>query len=406
MLRTAHPSLPKGISRETRIPSFQTNSLKMNVSCWKMNFIRVLECALAFLCITVSADKTSYDTNHRGLRGKEDFRRIAWLMGFPNSGTNYLVDSIHYLTLTSTASNIGTLMMDNEGKEYEAKDDSIPVFNDQPGPSFSTNLPSPDAYVLTRTQGFGTCFNCPPTEYIGSMGYAKYTETNCYANIINDHQVQSFQYSKDLVKKMIILIRNPVDIVVERFFQKRIIEINDENEKFAEEYPDDIEGFRKYCEDMNNGPFLQEEMLVFGEEGFLNAAQDIPCRSEFIKIFHFYNNAVHLAGDLNLDDELDLKIVRYEDFSSRSTEVESTLKFLSLPRINPIPDFPDSVDSFFDFYTPEDIHNLALLMDQMILPSLYDYFIFYVSAYMFQFDHAPLDDSHLKKRWWLRSPIF
>ena len=319
--------------------------------------------------------------NDRDLQETVDPRKIVWLMSYPESGTTYVMHVIHVVSQRATASNYGTVLIDERGNIVKPESDSLPVFSNYLGPSFSNYMPSPDKYVLTRTHSYGTCHNCPPWKYLGPASYVKHMKANIYGSVVIGGQQQIMKYDISLVEKMLILVRDPIDNVAARFMQKVQKEIDDGNAEYATLYAINRFGFRQYCEDMNNGPFRLKEENWYDKGGFGEEASGIPCVSEFVKIFTFYNHA-RLVG---LQYDLETKNVTIKDFA---VDLDNTLNdvfnFLELPRVNPPPEnlLKTGEGLFAHFYLPEELTKIAVLAKKMCFPTVWESFEVFLGKYL------------------------
>lgn len=317
----------------------------------------------------------------RELQQDNDPRKIVWLFSYPESGTTYVMHVIHVVSQRSTASNYGTVLIDRRGNIVEPEADSSPVFSNYLGPSYSNFMPSPDKYVLTRTHSYGTCHNCPPWKYLGPAAYLKHMKSNTYGSVIVGGQPKIMKYDISLVEKMLILVRDPIDNVAARFMQKVQKEIDDGNAGYATLYPINRLGFKQYCEDMNNSPFRNLEQNWYETGGFWEEASIIPCGSEFVKIFTFYNHA-RLVG---LQYNLEMKTVTIKDFA---VDLENTLNdvfnYLELPRVNAPPEnlLKNGEGLFAHFYTPEQLTNIALLAKKMTVPTVWESIEVFLGKYL------------------------
>jgi hypothetical protein len=167
---------------------------------------------------------------------------------FPNSGTSYTLHAIRELTNTTTATNYGL--------EGDIKDeDSVPVFKGDAGingpfleliPGRTTSLPN---FILTKTHCGGFSTSLDPQTYLetprsflmdclsGVRGIRSTTDSKTMEKI-------RVRYSQDLVKRVVHIIRNPLDNIVARFHLERARFRSMKNNAWLNEYPDDKLGFQ------------------------------------------------------------------------------------------------------------------------------------------------------------------
>ena len=164
--------------------------------------------------------------------------------------------------------------------------------------------------------------------------------------------------------------------------QKRQREMNIGNIAYGTEYPNNVDGFEKYCTDVNNGIFMDEEVNWYTHAGFLEEAKLVPCRSEFIKIFTFYN----MARQVGVYYTLDMMIVRTKDLAlNLDNTMNDVLGFLDLTRVDPLTprnDLSNGEGLFSHFYTNEQRTAIAILGKKMCLPAVWDGFAPYLEKYL------------------------
>jgi hypothetical protein len=174
--------------------------------------------------------------------------QLLYLQSFPNSGTSYTLHSIRELTNTTTATNYGL--------EGDIKDkDSVPVFKGDIGingpyleliPNRTTSLPK---LILTKTHCGGFSTSLDPNKYIetprsflmscltGVRGVHSSTDPNTMEKL-------PVRYSQDLVKRVVHIIRNPLDNIVARFHLEQTRFTSLKNETWLNQFPDSKQGFQ------------------------------------------------------------------------------------------------------------------------------------------------------------------
>ena len=343
--------------------------------------------SIAFMALNIDPEPRSLrhalKPVSRRLQATVDSTKIAWVWSFPESGTTYFMHSVHIMSQKSTATNYGTAMIDEKGQVFTPFSDSVPIYTHKPGPSFATTLDGPSNYILTRTHSAGTCFECPPYKYLGPSAKLKHMHTNFYAtNIVNDEE-NIVKYDRSLVDKMVILVRDPMDNVVSRFFQKVVKEVNDGNTDFGQKYPKNKYGFAQYCEDIDHNQFQDKELNWYSQYDFFEEAKFVPCRSEFVKIFQFYN----MGRQVGANYKLDMKTINFENLS---TDLEGTMsdifQFVQLTREGT--DLPHSLTEgdglYLHFFTQPQRIAVAKLAKKMCQPAVWAAFAPYLEKYLQQ----------------------
>ena len=171
--------------------------------------------------------------------------------------------------------------------------------------------------MLTLTPTHGACFDCKASEFVGDLAYEKFMKANNIALQWTENTFTSHKYNINMVKKLVILMHDPFDVVALRYFSKHPNTGN--------------EDFRRYCNSMDADPELSFwEEVEYTEAGFWEAAKDVPCRAEFVKVLNYYNKARLLAAKYRIET----KVVHYKDFAQNTlvqSEVDALLEYLKLP---------------------------------------------------------------------------
>jgi hypothetical protein len=300
--------------------------------------------------------------------------QIAWLMSFPNSGTTYTIEVIRKSSLTTTGTNYG----------YEVPElNPVPIFPDQPtGPFWYEPLPvvtDNDAdtlsqprnytrlasknYVMVKTHCGMRCEQCSPHEYVETMfsfrrncysgGYmhdGRMVLTSYYNNPSSKSSISQPQQNHD-VAKAIHLIRNPFDNVVSRFhLEQRKAEATGRLR-----YPKNRDGFRAFCQEMNDEYVSNERGALFLDNDLLDVMAHVPCRADFIRYTEWHNLAFATTSDMNLASF----ILHYDQYETRFEETIRELQdFLDLKDLaEPEPFVAGKV--YGDYFTDEEKRAVA-----------------------------------------------
>lgn len=308
--------------------------------------------------------------------------QIALLMSYPNSGTSYTIKLIRHVSLTYTASNYAHENKDKTGP-------SLPVFRDQPNgpywldPEVHPEYSAPRSFVLTKTHCGMRCVVCPPNRYVEttfSFRRRCFTGKRSTATMRNATDTEAIvpfakleaaaaeqgrhaasyeevEYEDRRVSKAVHLIRNPFDNVVSRFHMER------HDGKSATEYPATRDGFRSFCQRMNDDLQYEESKATFLDEDVMKILRDVPCRSDFIRYVEWHNLAFATTHDLGLETF----VLHYDTYTiDFNGTVASLLKFLNLEaRAEPEPFIRGKV--YLDYF--EDSERDAVRKALMILAS-------------------------------------
>jgi Sulfotransferase domain len=273
--------------------------------------------------------------------------QIALLMSYPNSGTSYTIKLIRHVSLTYTASNYAHENKDKTGP-------SLPVFRDQPNgpfwldPEVHPEYSLPTSFVLTKTHCGMRCVVCPPNRYVETtFSFRRRCFTGKRSTMVlrpnttaaaaavtlaapeaaaaeqgrHAASYEEVEYEDRRVSKAVHLIRNPFDNVVSRFHMER------HDGKSATEYPATREGFRWFCQRMNDDLQHEESKATFLGEDVMDILRDVPCRSDFIRYVEWHNLAFATTHDLGLETF----VLHYDTYTTDfNGTVASLLKFLNL----------------------------------------------------------------------------
>lgn len=181
---------------------------------------------------------------------------ISTYQSFPNSGTSYTLHAIRELTGTTTATNYG---LEGEIRDEE----SVPVFQGEKGlngpflellSGKTTALPK---LILTKTHCGGYPTILDPEKYIlSSRAFLRwcltgkrgvYSPSSSHSSVFGASSTMEshpVQYHQDVVKRVVHLIRNPLDNVVARFHNERNKFERMKDEEWLVQYPNNKRGFR------------------------------------------------------------------------------------------------------------------------------------------------------------------
>ncbi|KAL3761741.1 hypothetical protein ACHAWU_001257 [Discostella pseudostelligera] len=308
---------------------------------------------------------------------------VVWLMSFPNSGTSYTLHAIRELTNTTTATNYG---LEGEIRDEE----SVPVFPGDSGlngpylellPGRTTTLPK---LILTKTHcgGYNTILD--PTKYIissrtflrwcltGKRGVYSSSRSSSFG-ATPSIESQPVHYHKDVVKRVVHLIRNPLDNVVARFHNERNKFVRMQDEEWLKEYPNNKRGFRKWCREIDDDSnALAESPWI--DQDLVNAFDGVPCRAEFFRYIQWHNHAFTVT---QLDLGVPSMVLHYEDYSTRYGEVTRELmNFLELKPVDVAEDLPEfiphKVYSHY-YYSKEQTRAIASLVKEYSMKTTWQY---------------------------------
>jgi hypothetical protein len=166
-------------------------------------------------------------------------------------------------------------------------------------------------------------------------------------------------YSSDLVKKVVHIFRNPFDNVVARFHLDRKLQAQDHPD-WLDTYPNNREGFRKWCEQLNDSAAPVLSSIRWVDQSLMDAMKGVPCMSEFYRYIQWHNLAFSLTSDL----QIPCMLLHYEDYSTRFEDVTNEFTdFLGLEQVGKAPEFIND-KTYLDYYTEQDKRNIARFIQE------------------------------------------
>lgn len=289
--------------------------------------------------------------------------QAAWLLSYPCTGSEYLIDIIHFLTGKNTATNYGHYVEMPNGKHSRNAYESVPLFVERiNGPFlFTHHLPLPvgPSYIPVLSHGGGTCINCYPGRYILTRDefIAKaLTGTRFTPSTYNDGDNgfgwnEEVHYYGGLIKKALHLIRDPFEVIESRFLYFSNAYAGEFD--WTSLYNQNSEGFYTFCED-SRVKFADEEDKWYHDD-IKNASYDVPCHHEFYKLIQWHNLVFETIDYMGLPSQR----FYYEDFlSDYAAQSEALLNFYDLSPIHNIHDPTNHIspfsDNMVDLIKPED----------------------------------------------------
>merc|ERR1712151_250513 len=165
----------------------------------------------------------------------------------------------------------------------------------------------------------------------------------------------SMYYNPRIIDKTIHLFRNPFDNIVSRFHLETHRALRSENGKFVRKYPNNRDGFRKWCREYDSSLNKRRRTSNTVHKFLKGIALDgVLCYLEFFKYVHWHNNAFHVSERLNIPS----LTIHYEEYHQdyNATE-EHILKFLNLEKKYEGNAF--HMSNYDEYFTLEDKKNIT-----------------------------------------------
>jgi len=330
------------------------------------------------LIINDSAIKTSNinikkfdNTNHNTL---------AWLISFPMSGANDIIDFIQRSTNRTTATNYGNAILSETGRYRRNMFDSVPVYEGHfNGPFlFTRHLDIPDHIVPVLSYCGGYCIDCYPGKY-AKMPIKDFIK-KCVKGIrfkadkvgpngpIGQGVSYETYYDPKLVSKAVVVVRNPFNVIQDRFitFSHEFEGLDYRNHEWLTRYHINSDGFQAYCNNQKR-KFIHQEVLYF-DKNIFEESLDAPCYADIYRYVNWYNLAFESLEYLDIE----YIVIHYEDFEFDLTNpFDKTNEVLEFFGFNPSTKYTPSFDPSDDrgFLSKKDRNLLMKLIQSLASPT-------------------------------------
>jgi len=259
---------------------------------------------------------------------------LIWLMGFPGSGTDDVITNVEQATQLSMGTNYGNIMETRKRQSYVNTYTSVLVQKDwyKSGP-YKNNVDYDigSSEILVKTFCTGYCLpqhkqwgDCTRTGYIRSLVKLGHFWTACaksrsYKPNRKKQSKGMKAYWKNRVKKVVVVLRDPLNMVKARFIQLT---------RETGMKPSMV-NFLAYCEDIDKRWGNVKEIKAKKKLGWLNLEHHgIPCYPEFFRIVVWYRNTYQIAS------KRESIVVRYEDlYDKPDKNIGKILEFAGLTRV-------------------------------------------------------------------------
>lgn len=234
------------------------------------------------------------------------------------------------------------------------------------GRSGAYDIPPPTSSIMTKTHCGSRCAFCSPQSYLetsrsflincltGSRKVLVET-TKESAGEQRRYEKRYHTYQPSLVERAIHLVRNPFDNIVSRFHHEQKEHAKrDGGAGWLRRYPNDVDGFRRWCADEDATHARRERLVDWNAFGYPNDIADrfegVSCHGELFRYVQWHVRAIRAA------ELLDVPVLRvyYEDYSTDlNSSTTEMLDFLGLDRAGSLPHF-DSNKDYSGYFTREE----------------------------------------------------
>jgi len=264
---------------------------------------------------------------------------LAWILAYPCTGSDYVIDVLHKLTGKTTATNYGHTLKESNGITTRNSYESVPVFKErQNGPWLYTHhLPLPEqktSYLPTLSYCGGYCARCFPGRYI--MKRDKFIEqcvtgTQFSPSNFNNGEnefgwTDERKYDGEMIKKAGIMVRSPIDVIQSRFLYYSNVYAGELD--WSQRYDQNRKGFLAYCAE--NQINYAEEEAKWWREDIRMAGLDIPCYAEIFKLVQWHN----LVTEMLEHEGMEHRYFYYETFQNNFTK--QAINLLDFYQLSPM----------------------------------------------------------------------
>jgi len=298
---------------------------------------------------------------------------LAWLLSFPGTGTEQIIDLLQDATGKTTATNYGNHHQNQYGRNRMNMVTSTPVYSDKPeGPFlFTSHLTIPDTHIATVSFCDAYCTDCPPSDYLLDLATFK---AGCTTGITFSAEVGPkgplgrgtsgpTSYDLSTVSKAVVLMRDPFNTVQDRFthWTHSYTAISRRDHEWLPRYTTNGEGFDAYC-DYSAVKYASEEQTAYDPDIF-NAALGVKCHADIYRYVNWYN----LVFETLSSEGIPYTVLHYEDFGNNYEGVEvDLLTFLGLTTAASAPQFV--LDGDRGYFTSDDKTALKTLIQLLASP--------------------------------------
>jgi hypothetical protein len=285
--------------------------------------------------------------------------KLAWLLSFPFSGTDFTIRSVEKLSRVTTATNYAA----DTGDNYHVYPN---VAYTTAGPFRRSDRPFPENYILVKTQ-CEVCTYCDPRHKIT---YSEFIEgcsrTRSSYNVLG-------HYDPALIHKIIHIVRNPFDNIVFTFRNRYKKAKQNLDNDFQNTYQYAPEGFKNWCRHLDSR-FNTINPAFTGE--LAAAAQNIPCYGILFQYVQWHNHAHRVCAQMDVPSI----VIRYEDYQAQLTNTMNTIfDFVQHPHPNNVEEIllqdeflADSIlEPATNYYTQEEKLAAGIFVQKLATPDAY-----------------------------------
>ena len=187
-------------------------------------------------------------------------------------------------------------------------------------------------------------------------------------------------YGINLVRRAVHIVRNPLDVLVERFHHERseVIQGDDlaKSKKWLKKHPPSVIGFHRWCNniDLENRKQRWLQSNIIKDVDAKSLLVNTLCSTELFRYVQWHNNAFQITDGYMMPT----LVVHFEDFEDRYDSVVkdflSFLKLSTIKEVNPSKEFGKSKNNYF---TTIQKRNVAKVVERLSTTETWNHLVRY-----------------------------
>jgi len=291
-------------------------------------------------------------------------KELVWVMSHPGAGADDIINFVERATFKSMATNYGDRVQTKDMKMHRNKYESKLLQKRwySSGPYVNNmDFAVPDTSdVLVKTYCTGHCLHMDNGDLCDRIPYSrslvnldKFWQTcaggTSYKPGRKPEVKRAKPYWRNRVRKVILVVRNPLEIVVNRWR----VYMRDQGDKVSET------NFRNYCPKIDAHYWNSKEIkTAFRSRQLKDHVDGVLCVTEFFRIMKWYTQAFAVAEKRN-----PMVIYREDYVENAQRTTTAVLKYIGLKQTNYR--LPNVNEAARLYYTDEEKQKIGAFMEVM-----------------------------------------